>query len=62
MLSKIVRCSNCGKISESNHILPVCNDCFKGLEDYESFLAKFLNNVEIVIDKTRQRQDDFLRV
>jgi len=58
----IVRCTNCGKYSERRHILPLCNDCFKGLEDYEEFLARAATDAQIAIDRRLQPAGDFLRV
>ena len=58
----MVRCTNCGKVAERRHILPLCNDCFRGLEDYEEFLARAANDAEVGIDKRLQPTGDFLRV
>jgi hypothetical protein len=62
MREGIVRCTNCGKISRREHILPLCNDCFIGLEDYEEFLIKATNDVEIAVSRKPVRKDYFLRV
>ena len=58
----IITCTNCGKISPRVHILPLCDSCFAGLEDYEDFLAKSDFDSEIIIDKTPVKPDDFLRL
>ena len=62
MLDKVVKCTNCGLISHRDHLLPLCDDCFKGLEDYEDFVAKSTSDVRINIDKTPQSRDDFLQL
>jgi hypothetical protein len=62
MREQIVKCTNCGKISPRHHILPLCESCFIGLEDYEDFLAKTAQNVEIGIIKQPVRVDNFLQL
>jgi len=61
-LDTIVKCTNCGKISAREHILPLCGDCFIGLEDYEEFLARSTVDIEIAVDKKLVRTDNFLRL
>ncbi len=62
MLDKVVKCTNCGLISQRDHLLPLCDGCFKGLEDYEDFVAKSRSDVRINIDKTPHSRDDFLQL
>lgn len=61
MKDKIIKCTNCGKIANREHLLPLCNDCFEGLEDYEEFLEKSLNHIEIAIYKNPVNPEIFLR-
>jgi hypothetical protein len=51
MMPKPIRCTNCGKIAERASILPLCNECAKGLEDYEEQLIKSLIDIHINIEK-----------
>lgn len=62
MMHAIIKCTNCGTITPQDHILPLCGQCFEGLEDYELFLAKAADDVEIVIEKKLVKADNFLRV
>jgi len=62
MRHSIIKCTNCGTITPQEHILPLCGHCFDGLEDYEEFLAKAYNDVEIIIDKKPVKPDTFLMV
>lgn len=62
MQDSVVKCTNCGKLSPREHILPLCNGCFTGLEDYEKFLAKATDNVEIAIDRQPVKVDNFLQL
>ncbi len=61
MKDKIVKCTNCGTITKREHLLPLCNDCFEGLEDYEEFLEKSSNHIEISIYKNPVNIDNFLQ-
>jgi hypothetical protein len=61
-VDKIVRCTNCGQISIREHILPLCRDCFIGLEDYEDFLARSAIDIEIAVDKKPVKTDNFLKI
>jgi NMD protein affecting ribosome stability and mRNA decay len=61
-LDKIVKCTNCGKISAREHILPLCQDCFVGLEDYERFLANSAIDIELAVDKKLVKADNFLKL
>jgi len=61
MKDNIIKCTNCGTITTREHLLPLCNDCFDGLEDYEEFLEKSLNHIELAIYKNPVRVDKFLR-
>jgi len=61
-LDKIVKCTNCGKISPREHILPLCGDCFTGLEDYEDFLAHSAVDIEISVEKRLVKTDNFLKL
>jgi hypothetical protein len=58
----IIKCTNCGAITRQEHMLPLCDDCFKGLEDYENFIARSLLDCQINIDRVPRKRDDFLRV
>ena len=49
-------------IFQREHLLPLCDECFKGMEDYEGFVEKSLNNIHINIDKKPLIKNDFLRV
>jgi hypothetical protein len=60
--NSIVKCTNCGSIAPRDHILPLCGECFKGLEDYEEFLAKSADNIELSIDHKPIKVDEFLRL
>ncbi|MCD6161411.1 MAG: hypothetical protein J7K40_03235 [candidate division Zixibacteria bacterium] len=62
MSAEIIKCTNCGKLNVREHLLPLCNDCHRGLEDYENFIAKIINDVYITIDKKIVKTDNFLRV
>ncbi|MCP4583142.1 MAG: hypothetical protein GY839_16160 [candidate division Zixibacteria bacterium] len=62
MRDDILKCTNCGKISPRDHILPLCDECFIGLEDYEDFVAKSNIDVEITIDRKQPMPDEFLRI
>jgi hypothetical protein len=54
MNNKPIKCANCGKISTRGSILPLCDDCAKGLEDYEQQIIKSLVDIHINIDKARK--------
>jgi len=62
MQENIVKCTNCGKISPRDHILPLCENCFTGLEDYEDFIARSCIDAEITIDKRLPIPDKFLQL
>lgn len=62
MSPDIIKCTNCGKINKREHLLPLCNNCYRGLEDYESFIAKTINDVHITIAKKPALRDNFLQV
>jgi len=62
VINKIIKCTNCGKIENRNHVLPLCDNCFEGLQDYESFIANLTDDVEINIVKKTKNKDNFLQV
>jgi hypothetical protein len=62
MIEQVVKCTNCGQIGNRNHILPLCDSCFAGLEDYEDFISGALNNIHVHVEKSRQKTSDFLRI
>lgn len=62
MRDGIVKCTNCGSIARREHLLPLCNECFVGLEDYEKFLLKSANYVELSILNRPTKVDGFLRL
>ncbi|OQX92382.1 MAG: hypothetical protein B6D58_03275 [candidate division Zixibacteria bacterium 4484_95] len=64
MPSKIIKCSNCGKIGKRVSILPLCEKCFKKVKNYESFYSKSQDCVQIGLDENMNAQpdDDFMRV
>ncbi len=61
MKEKIIKCTNCGTTTSREHLLPLCGACFEGLEDYEAFLEKSLDDVEIAIYKKPVKVDSFLQ-
>jgi hypothetical protein len=63
MSTKPIKCTNCGKISQRGSILPLCNECAKGLEDYERQIIDSLVDIHINIDKTPKTvADGFLKM
>jgi hypothetical protein len=64
MITKPIKCTNCGKIAEQTSILPLCGDCASGLKDYEEQLMKSIIDVHINIDKSQPKipADNFLKL
>jgi hypothetical protein len=64
MNASVVKCSNCGKISERKSVLPLCPKCLEGLKDYEDFCRESTKDVEINLKKKPPNfgQDDFLKI
>ena len=58
----VIKCANFGDIAHREHMLPLCHDCFKGLEDYEKDLAEAKRDICIQIDKGPGKPDNFLAV
>lgn len=64
MSTKPIKCTNCGKISSRGSILPLCDECIKGLEDYERQIINSLVDIHINIDKPQPKiaADGFLKM
>jgi hypothetical protein len=63
-MSKAIKCSNCGKITQRISVLPLCENCLIGLEDYESKYSESLIDVQIKLEKTAPKTgpDNFLKI
>jgi hypothetical protein len=64
MNAPVVKCSNCGKISQRKSVLPLCPKCLEGVRDYEAYCLDSTKDVEINIKKEPpiSRHDDFLKI
>lgn len=63
MSTSIIKCTNCGKITNRGSVLPLCDECAKGLEDYERQIIDSLVDIHINIDKApKTAADGFLKM
>lgn len=64
MGTKVIKCTNCGKLTSRGSILPLCDECIKGLEDYEQEIINSLVDIHINIDKPQPKTavDGFFKI